>query len=45
MKIAVAGGGIGGLSLAPALEQRRLVCEIFETVPEIRELGVGATVN
>jgi 5-methylphenazine-1-carboxylate 1-monooxygenase len=43
MKIAIVGGGIGGLSLALALQQRGLACEVFETVPEIRELGVGIT--
>ena len=43
MKIAIIGGGIGGLSLALALHQRGLACEVFETVPEVRELGVGIT--
>ncbi len=43
MKIAIVGGGIGGLSLALALQQRGLPCEVFETVPEVRELGVGIT--
>jgi len=43
MKIAVVGGGIGGLSLALALRQRGLACEVFETVPEVREAGVGIT--
>jgi len=43
MKIAVVGGGIGGLSLALALKQRGLACDVFETVPEVREVGVGIT--
>ena len=43
MEIAIVGGGIGGLSLALALKQRGLACEVFETVPQIRELGVGIT--
>jgi len=43
MKIAIVGGGIGGLSLALALQQRGLKSEVFETVPEVRELGVGIT--
>ena len=43
MKIAIVGGGIGGLALALGLQQRGLGCEVFETVPEIRELGVGIT--
>lgn len=43
MKIAVVGGGIAGLSFALALQQRGLTCEVFESVPEVRELGVGIT--
>ncbi|MDP1942977.1 flavin-dependent oxidoreductase [Rhodoferax sp.] len=43
MKITIIGGGIGGLSLALALHQRGLACEVYETVPEVRELGVGIT--
>ena len=43
MKIAIVGGGIGGLSLALALHQRGLVSEVYETVPEVKELGVGIT--
>ena len=43
MKIAIVGGGIGGLSLALALHQRGLASEVFETVPQVRELGVGIT--
>ncbi|MET0312123.1 MAG: flavin-dependent oxidoreductase, partial [Burkholderiaceae bacterium] len=43
MKIAVVGGGIAGLSFALALQQHGLSCEVFESAPEIRELGVGIT--
>ena len=43
MKIAIVGGGIGGLSLALALHQRGLACDVYETVPEVKELGVGIT--
>ncbi len=43
MTIAIVGGGIGGLSLALALHQRGLPCRVFETVPEVKELGVGIT--
>ncbi len=43
MKIAVIGGGIGGLSLALALEKLGLACDVYETVPEVKELGVGIT--
>ncbi|MDO9359874.1 MAG: flavin-dependent oxidoreductase [Polaromonas sp.] len=43
MNIAIIGGGIGGLSLALALHQRGLACDVYETVPEVKELGVGIT--
>ena len=43
MKVAIIGGGIGGLSLALALHQRGIACEVFEGVPEVREVGVGIT--
>lgn len=42
-RIAVVGGGIAGLSFALHLHQRGLVCDVFESVPEVRELGVGIT--
>jgi 5-methylphenazine-1-carboxylate 1-monooxygenase len=42
-EIAIVGGGIGGLSLALSLHQRGLSCEVFETVPEVKEIGVGIT--
>lgn len=43
MRIAIVGGGIGGLALALGLQQRGLECEVYEAAPEIRELGVGIT--
>ena len=43
MTIAVIGGGIGGLSLALSLHQRGIGCDVFEAVPEVREIGVGVT--
>ena len=43
MKIAIVGAGIGGLSLALALHRRGLACDLYETVPEVREIGVGIT--
>jgi 5-methylphenazine-1-carboxylate 1-monooxygenase len=43
MTIAIIGGGIGGLSLALALHQRGLACDVYETVPDIKEIGVGIT--
>jgi 5-methylphenazine-1-carboxylate 1-monooxygenase len=43
MKIAIVGAGIGGLSLALALHRQGVLSEIYETVPEVREIGVGIT--
>ncbi|MBV9584643.1 MAG: flavin-dependent oxidoreductase [Alphaproteobacteria bacterium] len=43
MEIAIIGGGIVGLGLALNLQQRGLPCRVYETVPEVKELGVGIT--
>ncbi|MRD45938.1 flavin-dependent oxidoreductase [Caenimonas koreensis DSM 17982] len=43
MSIAIIGGGIGGLSLALALHARGMACDVYEAVPEVREIGVGIT--
>ena len=42
-KIAVVGGGIAGLSFALALQQHGLTCDVYESVPHVKELGVGIT--
>ena len=42
-RIVVVGGGIAGLSFALHLHQRGIDCEVYESVPEVRELGVGIT--
>ena len=44
MKIAVIGGGIGGLALALSLHRHGLECDVYEAAPVFRELGVGITV-
>lgn len=41
MRILIAGGGIGGLTLAMSLHERGLDCAVFEAAAEVRELGVG----
>jgi 2-polyprenyl-6-methoxyphenol hydroxylase-like FAD-dependent oxidoreductase len=45
MKVAIAGGGIGGLTLALALHSAGIEdVDIYESAPEFRELGVGINV-
>jgi 5-methylphenazine-1-carboxylate 1-monooxygenase len=39
--VLVAGAGIGGLSVALTLHQIGVPCIVFESVPEIKPLGVG----
>lgn len=43
MRIAIIGGGIGGLALALFLQQRGLACDVYEAAPDIRRIGVGIT--
>jgi 2-polyprenyl-6-methoxyphenol hydroxylase-like FAD-dependent oxidoreductase len=41
--IAIVGGGVGGLALALHLHARGVVCDVYEAVAQVRELGVGIT--
>ncbi|HEX4946149.1 MAG TPA: flavin-dependent oxidoreductase [Blastocatellia bacterium] len=41
MKALIVGGGIGGLVTALCLERAGIEAQVFESVPEIRPLGVG----
>ena len=43
IKIAVVGGGIAGLGFALALHQQGVQCDVYESVPDVKELGVGIT--
>ncbi len=43
INIAIVGGGIAGLALALGLKRKGISCEVYESVPEIKELGVGIT--
>src|SRR5579872_7202489 len=39
--ILIVGGGIGGLTLGLALHAAKIPCRVFESTPEIRQVGVG----
>ncbi len=41
MKALIAGGGIGGLTAALCLHEAGIDCEVFESAPDVRPLGVG----
>jgi 2-polyprenyl-6-methoxyphenol hydroxylase-like FAD-dependent oxidoreductase len=43
MDIIVIGGGVAGLTFALGMHKRGLKCRVYESAPEIRELGVGIT--
>jgi 5-methylphenazine-1-carboxylate 1-monooxygenase len=44
MTVLIAGGGIGGLTLALSLHQIGVPAKIFESVPALKPLGVGINV-
>src|SRR6202051_1905965 len=44
MTVLIAGGGIGGLTLALSLHQIGVAAKVFESVPALRPLGVGINV-
>jgi 2-polyprenyl-6-methoxyphenol hydroxylase-like FAD-dependent oxidoreductase len=44
MTVLIAGGGIGGLTLALSLHQIGVRCRVFESVSELKPLGVGINV-
>ena len=44
MTVLIAGGGIGGLTLALSLHQIGVPAGVFESVPELKPLGVGINV-
>ena len=44
MTVLIAGGGIGGLTLALSLHQIGVSVRVFESVPQLKPLGVGINV-
>jgi 2-polyprenyl-6-methoxyphenol hydroxylase-like FAD-dependent oxidoreductase len=40
-EVILVGAGVGGLTLGLALHQAGIPCRVFESVPEIRAIGVG----
>ena len=44
-KVAIVGGGIGGLAAALALTRSGIHAEVYEQAPELRELGAGVQVS
>jgi salicylate hydroxylase len=44
-RIAVIGGGIGGLTLAIALRQRGVAVEVVEQAPELTEIGAAVALS
>ena len=43
--VLIAGGGIGGLTLALTLHQIGVPCQVFETAREMKPLGVGVNIQ
>src|SRR5271168_2773052 len=44
-KVAIVGGGIGGLAAALALIRRGIDADVYEQAPELRELGAGVQIS
>ena len=45
LRIAIVGGGIGGLTLALALRQRGMEAEVFEQAAELTEIGAAVALS
>src|SRR3954470_2697908 len=45
LRIAIVGGGIGGLTLALALRQRGMTAEVFEQAPQRTEIGAAVALS
>ena len=45
LKVAVIGGGIGGMAVATALAQRGASVRVYEQAPELEEVGAGLQIS
>src|SRR5437763_15332391 len=45
MRVAVIGGGIGGLTAARALLRRGFEVRVYEAAPELKEIGAGVALG
>jgi 2-polyprenyl-6-methoxyphenol hydroxylase-like FAD-dependent oxidoreductase len=45
LRIAIVGGGIGGLTLALALRQRGIEADVYEQAPELAEVGAAVALS
>jgi salicylate hydroxylase len=44
-RVAIIGGGIGGLIAARALRRRDIEVAVYEAAPELREIGAGVALG
>src|ERR1700744_3641594 len=44
-RIAIVGGGIGGLTLAVALRQRGIEADVYEQAPKLTEIGAAIALS
>src|SRR6476661_1515646 len=45
LRIAIVGGGVGGLTLALALRQRGIAADVYEQAPELTEIGAAVALS
>src|SRR5688500_16820722 len=45
LRVAIIGGGIGGLSLGLALRERGITAAVFEQAPELTEIGAAIALS
>src|SRR3954462_8081043 len=45
LRIAIVGGGVGGLTLALALRQRGMAADVYEQAPELTEIGAAVALS